>query len=143
LTLPLEGPSGLGFAILAAAKIGDTLAAMAVKPNRLVYSTESAKNCPRCGWPSRDCRCGTRPDEPVPARITAKLRLEKSGRGGKTVTVVDGLPKNRELLKQLASELKQACGTGGTTGEAHVEIQGDQREAIRALLTRKDWMVKG
>jgi len=79
----------------------------------------------------------------VPAKIVAKLRVEKSGRGGKTVTVVDGLPRNRELLKQLAGELKRACGTGGTTGDTHVEIQGDQREAIRALLVAKGWAVKG
>src|SRR4051794_15666432 len=97
---------------------------MAAKPGRLVYSTDSGKTCPRCGWPVRDCRCGAKLDEPLPARIVARLRIEKSGRGGKTVTVVDGLPRNRELLKQLASELKQACGTGGTVGETQVEIQG-------------------
>ena len=116
---------------------------MPLKPSRLVYSTGSGKTCPRCGWPARDCRCGTALDEPLPAKIVAKLRIEKSGRGGKTVTVVDGLPRNRDLLKQLASELKQACGTGGTTGESHVEIQGDQREAIRVLLAAKGWTVKG
>lgn len=116
---------------------------MATKPSRLVYSTDSGKTCPRCRWPARDCRCGPAPDEPVPAKIVAKLRVEKSGRGGKTVTVVDGLPRNRELLKELAGELKRACGTGGTTGDTCVEIQGDQREAIRALLTAKGWMVKG
>ena len=116
---------------------------MPPKPSRLVYSTDSGKTCPRCGWPARDCLCGSAVDEPVPAKIVAKLRVEKSGRGGKTVTVVDGLPRNRELLKQLAGELKRACGTGGTTGDTHVEIQGDQREAIRALLVAKGWAVKG
>lgn len=116
---------------------------MAAKPTRLVYSTGSGNTCPRCRWPVRDCRCDSVPDEPVPAKIVAKLRVEKSGRGGKTVTVVYDLPKNREFLKQLASELKQACGTGGTTGESQVEIQGDQREAIRARLAAKGWTVKG
>jgi translation initiation factor 1 len=116
---------------------------MPAKPTRLVYSTGSGKTCPKCGWPARDCRCGSALDQPVPAKIVAKLRVEKSGRGGKTVTVVYDLPRNRQLLKQLASELKQACGTGGTTGESHVEIQGDQREAMRALLAAKGWTVKG
>jgi translation initiation factor 1 len=117
---------------------------MAAKPSRLVYTTDSGKSCPRCGWPVRDCRCGSAAvDEPVPQKIVAKLRIEKSGRGGKTVTVVDGLPRNRELLKNLASELKQACGTGGTAGDTHVEIQGDQRDAIRARLAAKGWTVKG
>lgn len=116
---------------------------MATKPTRLVYSTDSAKTCPKCGWPARDCRCGSAPDEPVPAKIVAKLRVEKSGRSGKSVTVVYDLPRNRDFLKQLASELKQACGTGGTTGDSQVEIQGDQREAIRARLAAKGWTVKG
>jgi translation initiation factor 1 len=116
---------------------------MVAKLSRLVYSTGSGKTCPKCGWPARECRCGTALDEPLPAKIVARLRIEKSGRGGKTVTVVDGLPRNRELLKQLAGELKRACGTGGTTGDTHVEIQGDQREAIRTLLATKGWTVKG
>jgi translation initiation factor 1 len=118
---------------------------MPAKPSRLVYSTDSSKTCPKCGWPTRDCRCGskTRSDERVPTKIVARLRVESSGRSGKTVTVVDGLPRNKDFLKQLASELKQACGTGGTTGDTYVEIQGDQREAIRPLLAAKGWTVKG
>ena len=79
----------------------------------------------------------------VPERIVAKLRIEKGGRGGKTVTVVDGLPRNREFLEKLAKELKRLCGTGGTAGESSVEIQGDHRERLRALLAAKGWTVKG
>jgi translation initiation factor 1 len=116
---------------------------MVAKTGRLVYSTDTGKTCIKCRWPARDCRCGPAPDDPLPAKVVARLRIEKSGRGGKTVTVVDGLPRNRALLKQLASELKQACGSGGTIGDTHVEIQGDQRDAIRPLLAAKGWMVKG
>lgn len=79
----------------------------------------------------------------MPAKIVAKLRIEKSGRGGKTVTVVDGLPRNREFLKALAGELKKALGTGGATGDTTVEIQGDRREELRGLLAKKGWTVKG
>lgn len=115
------------------------------KPGRLTYSTDKGRVCPKCGWPEKECRCAKnlQVDEPVPAKIVAKLRVEKSGRGGKTVTVVDGLPKNREFLKTLAGELKKACGTGGTTGETSVEIQGDQRETLRTLLTSRGYTVKG
>ncbi len=79
----------------------------------------------------------------MPERITARLRIEKAGRKGKTVTVVEGLPKNREFLKELTGELKRACGSGGKAAEDHVEIQGDHRESLRLLLTRKGWVVKG
>jgi translation initiation factor 1 len=79
----------------------------------------------------------------VPARIVATLRVEKKGRGGKTVTVVDGLPRNAAFLKELGQELKRACGTGGTVLEGAVELQGDLRERLRELLLSKGLVVKG
>lgn len=79
----------------------------------------------------------------MPEKIVAKLRIEKSGRGGKTVTVIDGLPVNAEFVSGLAAELKKACGTGGAVREGAVELQGDARERVRALLGRKGYVVKG
>jgi translation initiation factor 1 len=115
---------------------------------RLVYSTGAGRMCPGCGWPARDCKCSTKSavDQPVPeraGRIVAKLRMEKKGRGGKTVTVVDGLPRNAAFLKELAQELKRACGTGGATLEDGVELQGDLRERVREVLAKKGFIVKG
>lgn len=111
--------------------------------HRPVYSTEQGRLCSKCGWPERDCRCSTRFDEAVPERIVAKLRIEKGGRGGKTVTVVDRLPRNAEFLARLAAELKRACGAGGSAGDESIEIQGDQRERVRALLAERGFVVKG
>jgi len=101
--------------------------------------------CPRCGWPESNCQCRDRSDtqEPVPARIVAKLRMEKGGRGGKIVTVVDGLPKNEALLKELCSELKRACGTGGAVKDGTIELQGELRERLRELLAARGYTVKG
>ncbi len=110
---------------------------------RLVYSTGSGAVCPRCGWPKTNCHCAANLEQPVPQKIVAKLRLEKSGRGGKSVTVVDGLPKNSDFLRELAAHLKRACGSGGTVGEGCVEIQGDRREALRPLLAARGFAVKG
>jgi translation initiation factor 1 len=112
---------------------------------RTVYSTATGGACPKCGWPQRDCKCSSQfaRDEPLPARIVAKLRLEKKGRGGKTVTVVYDLPKNAVFLKELAGELKRACGTGGSVADDTVEIQGDHRDRLREVLASKGWTVKG
>jgi translation initiation factor 1 len=112
---------------------------------RPVYSTERGRLCPKCGWPLDQCRCSdqrTR-DEPVPEKLVVRLSIEKARRGGKTVTVLDGLPRNVRFLTTLAGELKRACGSGGTVADGRVEIQGDQRERLRPLLAARGWTVKG
>ena len=118
---------------------------MSDKNARPVYSTSSGSLCPTCGWPVRDCKCSHQfaKEDAVPAKVTAKLRLEKKGRGGKTVTVVFDLPRNQAFLKTLAGDLKPTCGTGGAVVDDTVEIQGDFRDRIRTLLQGKGWTVKG
>lgn len=79
----------------------------------------------------------------MPATITAKLRLESKGRGGKSVTVIDGLPDNEPFLEDLARELKKSCATGGTVRPGAVELAGDVRERVRPLLVARGFSVKG
>ncbi len=62
---------------------------------------------------------------------------EKSGRGGKTVTVLYGVPGSAADRKSLLKELKQRCGCGGSVQDAFLEIQGDQREVILTFLEEK------
>ena len=113
--------------------------------SRLVYSTDTGGKCPTCGWPQKNCQCSTRHggSAPIPQRIIAKLRMEKSGRGGKTVTVVYGLPDNEGFLKTLSQKLKRACGVGGTVADAAIELQGDVRDRVRAHLQQLGYVVKG
>ena len=114
--------------------------------SRLVYSTDGGRACPKCGWPITNCQCSktlASGKEAVPDRVVAKLRMEKKGRGGKTVTVVYGLPQNSTFLRELTQELKRACGTGGTAVEDGVELQGDLRERVREVLEKKGYQVKG
>ena len=79
----------------------------------------------------------------MPARVVAKLRMEKKGRGGKVVTLIYDLPRNAAFLKDLSQELKKACGVGGAAGDGTVELQGDLRDRVRVLLTEKGFVVKG
>ena len=113
------------------------------KRARPVYSTDKGRICPKCGWPETSCRCSSQMEQAVPDKIVARLRIEKAGRKGKTVTMVESLPRNQGFLKDLAAELKRACGSGGKAGEMHVEVQGDHRQKIRDLLRSKGWVVKG
>src|SRR5262249_48115008 len=113
---------------------------------RIVYSTDKGRLCPVCGWPASDCRCSSelaKGREEIPGRITAKLRIETKGRGGKPVTVIDALPRNDAFLRALAADLKRACGSGGSARDGAVEIQGDHRERLRGLLAAKGFAVKG
>jgi translation initiation factor 1 len=113
---------------------------------RTVYSTATAGRCPVCGWPQRSCACSRESAPaaaPVPARIVARLRIEKKGRGGKTVTVVYDLPKNDAFLKDLAQRLKRECGTGGAVTGAGIELQGEMRDRVRAILQALGYTVKG
>lgn len=94
----------------------------------------------------RDCICV--PFEKAdPAKIVAYIRLEKAGRGGKTVTVIAELPKDEEFLKSLTKEIKNKCGTGGTyvldKTQCCIEIQGDRRDAIKKILEAKSIKFKG
>lgn len=122
-----------------------TITAMPKADSRLVYSSDSGRVCPGCGWPSGNCQCSARRAgvAAVPDRVVAKLRMEKAGRGGKTVTVVFDLPGNAAFLKDLCGELKRTCGVGGTVTDTTVELQGDQRERVRGALLKKGWTVKG
>jgi translation initiation factor 1 len=120
---------------------------MSAKSNvRTVYSTSTGGKCPVCGWPQRSCKCSSqnRPaNEPLPARIVAKLRIEKKGRGGKIVTVVYDLPRNDAFLNELAARLKRECGTGGAVTETGIELQGEMRDRVRVILQGRGYTVKG
>jgi translation initiation factor 1 len=115
---------------------------------KLVYTSDPAANqpCPKCKEIKAACTCEKISNKPPP-KFVAVLRLEKQGRGGKTVTVIDRLPKQELYLKELCTELKKKCGTGGaydTSGvDGIIEIQGDQRERIRAVLGARGITVKG
>ena len=113
--------------------------------SRIVYSTGTGRICDGCGWPEHNCTCSSRigPEQSLPTRIVAKLRVENKGRGGKTVTLVYGLPRNTTFIKELTQELKRACGTGGTAVEDGVELQGDLRDRVRDVLQKKGFLVKG
>ena len=71
-----------------------------------------------------------------------RVQRESKGRGGKTVSVVYGLPLSADGLAELAARLKQKCGTGGTVKDGAVIIQGDRVEDIMRLLSAEGYTVK-
>lgn len=71
------------------------------------------------------------------------LRKLKAGKGGKTVTEVSGFPGGMEEARRLLPELRTSLGTGGTSKDAVIELQGECRERLRPVLERKGYHVKG
>jgi len=71
-----------------------------------------------------------------------RVGRETKGRRGKGLTTVSDLPLDEAGLQELASTLKQACGTGGTAKDGRIEIQGDQRRRISEALEGMGYRVK-
>lgn len=69
---------------------------------------------------------------PPPGRV--QVRRETSGRRGKTVTTVAGVPVDDDGLRVLAGRLKKRCGVGGSTKDGTIELQGDHREVVLEVL---------
>ena len=63
-----------------------------------------------------------------------KVRRETSGRRGKAVTTVAGVPLDDDGLRELAGRLKKRCGVGGSVKEGVIELQGDHRDAVLEVL---------
>ena len=101
------------------------------KDNRLVYSTDR-------GRIKEEAKAEARREGDGIVRI----QRETKGRKGKGVTCVRGLPGTDTELKLLLAEMKKRCGCGGALKDGVIEIQGDKRTELKALLEARDYKVK-
>lgn len=101
------------------------------RDSKLVYSTDGGR-----------VEENTTQAQRGPSDGTVRIQRETKGRKGKGVTIIRGLPLLPDELKQLAKELKRHCGVGGSVKAFDIEIQGDQRDACKALLEKKGYQVK-
>jgi translation initiation factor 1 len=88
-------------------------------------------------WSSTDGDLRKARDPKTVTRTTTgpvKVRRETAGRKGKTVTTVLNLPLNDNDMRDLAGRLKKRCGVGGSTKDGVIEIQGDHRDTVLAVL---------
>jgi translation initiation factor 1 len=94
----------------------------------------------RVVWSSTDgdlrkARPGKRPGaEREAGGGRVRVRRETSGRRGKAVTTVAGVPADDEALRALAGRLKKRCGVGGSVKDGVIELQGDHRDVVVEVL---------
>jgi len=106
---------------------------------RLVYSTESgALGKPMQKKPGAKQRTRQQATSAIKKnnKQGIRIRRESKGRGGKTVSVVDGLPLDEVALKTLLKQLKSSLGTGGAVKNGALEIQGEHREKLVVMLEK-------
>jgi translation initiation factor 1 len=107
----------------------------------IVYSTEHGAMCPICGRPGAQCVCRKK-SAPAPGDGIVRVGRVTKGCKGKGLTVVTGVPLDPEGLENLARQLKQKCGAGGTVKEGVIEIQGDHRDLLMEELKKHGYAVK-
>ena len=88
-----------------------------------------AEICPVCGLPKELCMCEEIAREQQSVRISTDSR-----RYGKKVTVIDGFDENDIDIDELARELKTKCAAGGTAKDGRIELQGEHKKKVKAVL---------
>lgn len=80
--------------------------------------------------------------EVAPNQQNVRIQATRSGRKGKTVTVITGFQAKPETLTALLKQLKTQCGAGGTVKENEIEIQGDHKQKILEILVKLGYKAK-
>ncbi|MFZ5906339.1 MAG: translation initiation factor [Nitrospirota bacterium] len=94
----------------------------------MVYSTD--RMIPRKERKNEPCL----PADVPPAQQNVRVRVERKGRGGKAVTVIEGLSLSENERGLFLKQLRTRFGTGGTSRDTALEIQGDHRDMILSAL---------
>ncbi|MDX8405900.1 MAG: hypothetical protein R8K50_07090 [Mariprofundus sp.] len=112
---------------------------------RAVYSTELGqvgKSMEKSGGKKKKQQVKPTAVIKNPAKQGVRIRRESKGRGGKSVSVIDGLPLGQIELKALLKKLKASLGCGGALKGDELEIQGDHREKLLLLLAKEGHKAK-
>lgn len=81
-------------------------------------------------------------EELPPEKQNLRVQATRTGRKGKTVTVITGFQAKPETLQALLKQLKTQCGTGGALKDSEIEIQGDHKQKLLEILTKMGYKVK-
>lgn len=77
-----------------------------------------------------------------PSKQNLQIMLDKRNRNGKSVTLIVNFNGSDEALRNLAKEIKTQCGVGGSARGGEILIQGDFRNKVFEILTKKGFKAK-
>ena len=77
-----------------------------------------------------------------PSRQNLIVSIDRKGRAGKQVTLVEGFVGSAEDLAELGRCLKVKCGVGGSAKDGEITIQGDFRDRVVSLLKDMGYRAK-
>ena len=77
-----------------------------------------------------------------PSRQRLIVRIDRRGRAGKQVTLIEGFKGSGDDLAELAKTLKVKCGVGRSAKDGEITIEGDLRDKVTALLTSMGYGAK-
>jgi translation initiation factor 1 len=98
--------------------------------------------CDRCGKLESECVCPTPEPEGVPPHCKSVTIAVEKRKKGKTVTVLRGLSTVGNGSLELLTQLKSACGAGGTFKDGVLEIQGEHVDRIREILSAIGYRIR-
>ena len=68
-----------------------------------------------------------------------RVKIERAGRKGKTVTIISGFIGKTEDLKEFSTWLKTRLSTGGSIKDGEIIIQGDHRQRLVEILKKEGY----
>lgn len=74
--------------------------------------------------------------------MAIQVKIDRSGRRGKTVTMISNIQHNPQVIEKLEKKLKQQCGAGGTSYAKTIEIQGEHVDKVKSYLRKEGYDVK-
>jgi translation initiation factor 1 len=104
------------------------------KRDGVVYSTDNSFNY--------QYQPGNEQNTLPPQQQQLRVGLDKSGRAGKTVTLITGFVGSGPDLEALAKLLKTRCGTGGSAKGGDILIQGDVRTKVAEILQKEGYKAR-
>lgn len=112
---------------------------------KLVYSTATGSAADRAREPPATVA------DVAAEKQSVHVRIERAGRGGKTVTIAAPIYGKRESVERLLVELKRGCGSGGTVKTASdqagrpcfvLELQGGHVARVVSALCASGYRAK-